>query len=516
VKLWRSTLVFSAMTFLSRISGYARDLVQSSVFGVSWKTDAFLIAYRIPNFLRRIFAEGSFAQAFVPVFTQMRQRGDDAAVKDLLDHVAGALCGVVLVVTAIGMLAAPLIAALFAPGSIDEPEKFELISSLLRITFPYLWFVSLTALAAGVLNSMHRFALPAVTPVLFNLAAIAAAIWLSPHLSVPIAALAWGVVGAGVLQLAVQWGALAKLGVLPRLRLNLKHEGVRRVFKLMIPTIFGSSVAQINLLVGTVFASLLATGSQTWLYLSDRLLEFPQGMFGVALGTVLLPTLARRFSADDHEGFSGTIDWGLRMALLVSVPASLGLFVLAEPINATLYQHGQFTAYDTHMAALSLAGLALGLPAFMIAKVLAPAFYARQDTRTPVRAAVFTVIVNVILCAAIVAPLWWYRIEGAHAGIALATALAGTVNAWLLWRYVRRQNLYTRKPGWARFVLRIAAASLAMIALLLAARQTVGPWSALTTTARVVHLTWTIASGAAIYGLVLVALGLRRHHLREH
>lgn len=515
MRLWRSTLVFSAMTLLSRVSGYARDLVQSSVFGVSWRTDAFLIAYRIPNFLRRIFAEGSFAQAFVPVFTQMRQRGDDAAVKDLLDHVAGALCGVVLVVTALGMLAAPLIAALFAPGSIDEPEKFALITSLLRITFPYLWFVSLTALAAGVLNSMHRFALPAVTPVLFNLAAIAAAIWLAPHLSVPIAALAWGVVGAGVLQLAVQWGALARLGVLPRLRFDLRHEGVRRVFKLMIPTIFGSSVAQINLLVGTMFASLLATGSQTWLYLSDRLLEFPQGIFGVALGTVILPSLSRRVGDADHAGFSTTLDWGLRMAVLVSVPACLGLFVLAQPITATLYQHGQFTAYDTRMAALSLAALALGLPAFMVAKVLAPAFYARQDTKTPVRAAVITVMVNTVLCAGIVWPLLSHRVEGAHAGIALATALAGTVNAWLLWRYVRAQALYTRQPGWARFALGIAAASVAMVALLVTAKHAVGPWSALPTTARVVHLVWTIGAGAAVYGLTLVAFGLRPRHLRH-
>jgi putative peptidoglycan lipid II flippase len=516
VRLLRSTLVFSSLTLLSRIAGYVRDVVQAGVFGASAATDAFFVAYRIPNFLRRIFAEGSFQTAFVPVFTELKQRGDEVALRELLDHVAGALCAVVLVVTALGMLAAPLIAAVFAPGSLDEPEKFAQISGLLRITFPYLWFISMTALAAGVLNSYGRFGVPALTPVLHNLAMIAAALFLAPRMGMSIDALAWGVIAAGVVQLVAQWIALARLGVLPRLRLDLRHPGVRRVFRLMVPTLFGASVAQLNLMVGTIFASLLATGSQTWLYLTDRLMEFPQGLFGVALGTVILPALSRRFATQDEAGYAATLDWGLRMAVLVSLPAALALLVLAEPLTATLYQYGRFTAYDTRMAALALMALALGLPGFMAAKILAPAFFARQDTRTPVRAAVITVVVNIVLCTALVAPLWWWKVEGAHAGIALATAIAGSVNAWLLWRYLRRGSVALRlQPGWPRFLLRVGFAVAVMVGLLWLAQSWVGPWPELRGRERVLHLAWLVPAGALAYALALLAAGLRPRHLRE-
>lgn len=515
MKLLRSTLTFSSITFLSRLAGYVRDLVLARMFGASVAMDAFLIAYRIPNFLRRIFAEGSFQQAFVPVFTEAKAKGDDTALHDLLDHVAGALMGAVLIVTAIGIAAAPLITAAFAPGTLDEPEKFDLVSRMLRITFPYLAFISMTALAAGVLNSYGRFAIPALTPVLHNLAVIAAALWLAPLMQVPVIALAWGVFAAGLVQLIVQWIALSRLGVLPRLRLDLRFPGVRKVLRLMLPTIFGSSVAQINLLVGTLFASLLATGSQTWLYLTDRLLEFPQGMFGVALGTVILPHLSRKHADIDAAGYSATLDWGLRMALLIALPATLGLSILAEPITATLYQYGKFSDYDTRMAALSLIGLSLGLPGFMLAKVLAPAFYARQDTRTPVRAALATVAANVALMVLIVTPLWWYHVEGAHAGIALSTALAGSLNAFLLWTYLRRQGLYAAQPGWNGFALRIAFACLAMFAVLLACKHYVGPWQPLAARWRLIHLAWVIPAGAASYVLALLASGMRKRHLRE-
>jgi putative peptidoglycan lipid II flippase len=516
VRLLRSTLVFSGLTLLSRIAGYLRDVVQAGVFGASAATDAFFVAYRIPNFLRRIFAEGSFQTAFVPVFTEYRQRGDQAALRDLLDHVAGALCAAVLAVTALGMLAAPLIAAVFAPGSLDEPEKYALITQMLRITFPYLWFISMTALAAGVLNSYGRFGVPALTPVLHNLAMICAALYLAPLLGMSITALAWGVLGAGLVQLVVQWVALARLGVLPRLRLDLRHEGVRRVFRLMLPTLFGASVAQVNLMVGTIFASLLATGSQTWLYLTDRLMEFPQGLFGVALATVILPALSRRFAAQDEAGYAQTLDWGLRMAVLVALPAALALLLLAEPLTATLYQYGRFTAYDTRMAALALMAMALGLPGFMATKVLAPAFFSRQDTRTPVRAALWTVGMNIVLCVAIVGPLWLGQVEGAHAGIALATALAGTLNAWLLWRYLRRGSVALKlQPGWPGFLLRVGVALGALGAVLWAAQEWVGPWTALRARERVLHLAWLVPAGALAYGLALLVAGMRPRHLRE-
>lgn len=514
MRLLRSTATFSALTLLSRIAGYVRDLVQSAVFGASAATDAFVIAYRIPNFLRRIFAEGSFQTAFVPVFTEFKERGDPKALKDLLDHVAGMLCAVVLLVTALGMLGAPLIAAVFAPGTLADPARFELLTTLLRITFPYLAFISMTALAAAVLNSHGRFAVPALTPVLHNLAMIAAMLTLPRFLDVPVHALAYGVLLAGLVQLVVQWIALARLGVVPRLKMSRSHPGVRRVFGLMLPTIFGASVAQVNLLVGTVFASLLATGSQTWLYLTDRLMEFPQGIVGAALATVILPALSKSHASGDAARYSATIDWGLRMALLVALPATIGLIALAEALNATLYQYGRFSAFDTRMAALSLMALAIGLPGFMLSKVLAPAFFSRQDTRTPVRAALITVAANLVLCAAIVTPLWLNDVAGAHAGIALATALAGLLNAALLWRYLKRDGRVSWAPGWGRFLGRVGLACLAMTVALLAARWQIGSFGELPATMRAWNLSWVVVLGAAVYGAVLLMLGFRPRDLR--
>ncbi|MCA1715026.1 MAG: murein biosynthesis integral membrane protein MurJ, partial [Gammaproteobacteria bacterium] len=423
---------------------------------------------------------------------------------------------VVLVVSAAGMLAAPLIASLFAPGSIDEPEKFQLITQMLRITFPYLLFISMMALAASVLNSFGRFALPAVTPVLHNLVVIAAMLWLAPRFEVPVKALAWGVLAAGVLQLLVLWPSLGRFGLRPRLKPGFKHPDVRRVAKLMLPTLFSSSVAQVNLLVGTVFASLLVTGSQTWLYLSDRLVEFPLGLFGVAIGTVILPHLSRRHAATDAQGYSAALDWGLRMALLLGLPAALGLILLAEPVTAAVYHYGKFTAFDTRMAAISLGAMSIGIPAFMLSKVLSPAFFARQDTRTPMRAAILTVIANVVLTIVLTTPLWLYQVQGAHVGIALATALAGIFNAWLLWRALRRAGLHQPEPGWARFAIRLLLACAAMAAVVMALRWWVGDWNALDGLwLRAFWLLVVIAGGGLAYAASLLALGLRPRHLRH-
>ena len=514
--LLRSSLAFGAMTLLSRLAGFARDMLQARLFGASAAMDAFLIAYRIPNFLRRIFAEGSFAQAFVPVFTEIKAKGDAAALKDFVDHVAGALCAAVLVVTGLGILAAPLVAALFAPGALDEPAKFEQTAQMLRITFPYLFFISLTSLAGAVLNSHHRFALPALTPVLHNLAVIVAMLALAPLFEIPPYALAWGVFAAGILQFLVLWPALGRLGLRPRFRFNFRHAGVRRVFALMLPTLFSSSVAQLNLIVGTMFASLLATGSQTWLYLAERLAEFPLGLFGVALGTVILPHLSRKHADTDAEGYSHTLDWGLRSVLLVALPAGLGLALLAEPITASVYQYGKFTPQDTRMAAVALLAMSVGVPAFMLSKVLAPAFYARQDTRTPMRAALVTVLANVLLTVALVTPLWLNGIAGGHAGIALATSLAGILNAVLLWRALRRTGLYRRRAGWGVYLVRLGFACAAMSGVVLAVRQHVGEWGVLPATPRLVWLAVAIVAGAAAYGLALLLAGWRPRVLREH
>ncbi|MFY2764267.1 murein biosynthesis integral membrane protein MurJ [Arenimonas sp. MALMAid1274] len=514
--LLRSTAVFSGMTFLSRLAGLARDQIQATLFGTGPAVSAFVVAYRIPNYLRRIFAEGSFASAFVPVLSELHQRGDKAALQDFLDHVAGALLAVVLAITGLGMLLAPWIARLFLLFAGKDSEQVALTADMLRITFPYLAFISMTAMAGAVLNSMRRFGLPAFTPVLHNLGVIAAMVGLASYFEVREFALAWGVFIAGLLQLLLLWPALGRLGMAPRMRLDFRHPGVRKVFGLMLPTIFSSSVSQLNLLVGTMFASLLIVNAQAWLYYSDRLVEFPLGLFGVAIGTVILPHLSRRFADTDTAGYSQALDWGLKLVALVSVPAALGLALMAEPLCATLFQYGQFGARDTDMVAASVIAMSVGVPAFMLSKVLLPAFYARQDTRTPMRAAVITVFINVVLTALLVTPLWYWGYGAAHGGIALATALAGIANAALLWRYLIRQGVYRAREGWLRLFLQIGLASVLMAAAVVAARVQLGDWAQLGPWyLRVAWLLGVVAAGALAYGLGLLAAGLRPRHVRE-
>lgn len=514
-RLARSAGAFGFMTLLSRIAGFARDVLQAQFFGAGVATDAFTIAYRIPNYLRRIFAEGSFAMAFVPVFNELKQNGDARALKDFLDHVTGALCSVVLLITGLGMLAAPLIVSVVAPGSLQQPEKFALTAEMLRIVFPYLFFISLTALAGAVLNSLQRFALPAFTPVLHNLAVIAAMFLLAGQLEVPAKALAWGVFAAGIAQFLLLWPSLSRHRLLPRPRFNLRHEGVRKVGRLMLPTLFSSSVAQINLIIGTAFASLLVAGSQTWLWYSDRLTEFPLGLFGVAIGTVILPHLSRRSAAADAAGFSRGVDWGLRMILLVGLPAALGLALLAEPMTTVIFQRGAFTAEDSRMTALALTAMSIGVPGFMLSKVLAPAFFSRQDTKTPMRAALWTVAINVSLTVAIVTPLWLQQVPGAHAGIALATALAGLANAALLWRALLRGGGFELQSGWRRYLLQIGLGLLCMAAVVLALRWQIGAFDQHGAWQRWGWLLLVVALGAAAYALGLLIAGMRPRHLRH-
>lgn len=511
----RSTAVFSAMTLVSRVAGYLRDWLQASMFGAGPAVSAFVVAYRIPNYLRRIFAEGSFSSAFVPVLSELKQKGDEKALQDFLDHIAGALLAVVVVVSGLGMLLAPWIAQLFLLFAGQGAETVPLAAEMLRITFPYLTFISMTALAGAALNSFRQFGLPALTPVLHNLAVIAAMLLLASHLDVPEKALAWGVLAAGILQLLVLWPAMGRLGIRPKFRFNFRHEGVRKVMKLMLPTIFSSSVAQVNLLVGTVFASLLVPAAQSWLYYSDRLTELPLGLFGVAIGTVILPQLSRHHADADAAGYSRALDWGLRIVLLIGTPASLGLALLAEPLTASLFRYGEFTAEDTRMVGYALTAMSVGIPTFMLSKVLLPAFYARQDTRTPMRAAVITVVANVLLTIGLVTPLWKAGFAAAHVGIAAATALAGVLNAGLLWRYLRRQGLYVPEPGWGAWLLRILAGLAAMAAVVVLVRDWAGEWTSLPVLWRWIWLLAAVGAGGVAYGVSLLVLGLRPRHLRH-
>ena len=528
--LLRSMLSFSAMTFISRLLGLVREMAIAYAFGANATTDAFWVAFRIPNFMRRLFAEGSFSTAFVPVFTEVKEKRTHAELKALVARVSGVLGGVLLIVTAAGVLGSDWLTGAFSPGAIDEPEKFRLTSQLLRITFPFLLFVSLTALAGGVLNSFNRFALPAITPVVLNVCMIAGALWLAPHLDVPILALGWSILIAGILQLVLQFPALAKLDLLAWPQWAWRHPDVQKVLKLMLPTLFGSSIAQINLLLDTLIASFLISGSQTWLAQTDRLLEFPLGIFGVALGTVILPSLSRHHVTTDREGFSKALDWGLRTALLISVPAMLGLVILAKPMLATLFQHGRFTAHDVDMAGLSLAALSLGLPAFALVKVVAPAFYSRQDTKTPVRAGVVAMVANMVMNIVFVTALFaaWHRpddladgwlaglarVPGLHMALALASTLASYLNLAQLWRALRRENIFAPQPGWGQHLMRLGVACAALVAVLLAGMATWPDWTSWAPMTRAWRLFVLISVAGMVYVAVLFAGGLRLRDLR--
>lgn len=511
--LLRSTALVGGMTFLSRILGLVRDMVIARAFGAGVGADAFFVAFRIPNFLRRLFAEGAFSQAFVPVLSEYKTRRAHEEVQDLVDHTAGALGGVLFLVTALGVLAAPLLVLVFAPGFSDDPDKFALTGDMLRLTFPYILFISLTALAGGILNSYGRFAVPAFTPVFLNLCMIAATLWLAPRMAEPVTALAWGVLLAGIVQLAFQFPFLRRLRLLPRPRWRRAHEGVRKITGLMLPGIFGSSVAQINLLIDTLIASFLVTGSVSWLYYSDRLVEFPLGVFGVALATVILPRLSQHHAATAVEDHARTVDWALRMTLLVGTPATVALVILAGPMLVTLFQYGEFGAADVAMSRLSLMAYALGLLGFILVKVLAAAFFSRQDARTPVRIAVIAMLANLVLNLIFVVPMVIFDIPGPHAGLALATALAAFLNAGLLLRALRRKGGFRASPGWRSFALRVLTANIAMAAVLLALVGAIETWQANDWPARVRDLMLCMAAGAVAYFVVLWLAGLRWRHL---
>jgi putative peptidoglycan lipid II flippase len=528
----RSLASFSGMTMISRVFGLVRDMAINAAFGADWRTDAFWVAFRIPNFMRRLFAEGSFSTAFVPVLTEVKETRSIEDVRALVSRTAGTLGAVLLLITAVGVIFAPQVTLLFSPGSIQQPEKLSLTVDLLRLTFPFLLFVSLTALAGGVLNSYHRFGLPALTPVILNLCMIAGALWLSRLLQTPILALGWAIFAAGILQLVVQLPAMRALGVLAWPRWGWSHPDVRKIMRLMVPTLFGSSVAQVNLLLDTVIASLLVAGSQTWLSQADRFLELPLGVFGIALGTVILPTLSRHHVNTDRAGFSKALDWGLRTTLMIAVPAMLGLMLLSVPLVATLFQHGRFTPFDTRMAALSVFGLSFGLPAFALVKVVLPAFYARQDTRTPVKAGIASLVANMVfnvLILAILYKLWvpvelqqgsvWValsKVPGLHFALGLASAIASYLNLALLWRWLKRAGVYQREPGWSRFLLRLLVACGAMTAVVVLGLRIAPDFTQAAVVARIVWLGALVAAGVGAYALAMLAMGFRPRELREH
>ncbi len=513
-RLLKSTSVVSSMTLLSRILGLVRDIVFARFFGATIVMDAFLVANRIPNMLRRFFAEGAFAQGFVPVMARYREKHDHAEAKQLVDAVAGTFGLILFLITLAGVVVAPILVAIVAPGFIGGDGGFDLATAMLRFTFPYLLFVSLTAFAGGILNTYGRFAVPAFTPVILNVVLIAGALWLAPTLEEPGMALAYAVFVAGLIQLLFQIPFLSRIHAIPRPRWNPHHPGVKRIRELMLPAIFGSSIAQINVLIGGIIASFLGAGKISYLYFSDRLMEFPLGLFGIALATVTLPYLSRQHANESLDEFSDTVDWSMKLVLLIAVPAAIGLVVLAEPLVATIYFGREYTVFDVRMTVLALRAFALGLVGFSFVKILAPAYFARENTRTPVRFGLIALAVNFVLSVVLAYVLTRAEYEGSHVGLALATSVSAVLHAWLLYRGLRRDDVLRHSMGWGKLSAQVVAAVLAMTLCLVTMERPLVWWVAATVIDRLIWLSASVFAGVAVYFAVLLLLGLRPSDLR--
>lgn len=513
----RSSLLTGSMTMMSRVLGLIRDIVLANVLGAGGAMDVFAIAQKIPNFFRRLFAEGAFSQAFIPVLAEYREKGSSAAVKELVDKVAGSLGSILLIFTLLGVAGAFVIAIIFAPGYYATPEKFSFLIDLIQITFPYLMLISLTGFAGAILNSYDRFAIPAVTPIFLNIFMIAAALLFADSFSSPAYALAWSIVAAGLFSLLFQLPFLHQVQMLPSPKWDWSHPGVKRILVLMAPALFGVSVSQLNLLADSIIATFLVEGSPSWLFYSDRLVELPLGVFGVAIATVIMPGLSRQNAAQSAEKFSQTLDWAIRFVVLIALPATLALIILSEPILATLFYHqgGEMKASDILMSTYSLRAYALGLFAFMLIKVLVPGYFARQDMKTPVRIGVISIGANLLMKPFFVIPLVFLW-ELGHVGLALTTALAAYVNAFLLYRGLRQQSIYTPSAVWPKLWLKYGLSNLVMVLVLLTLIYHWDQWLEWSTIDRVLRLAVVCVTGLGSYLACLWLMGIRLRDFRHH
>ncbi|HEY6094944.1 MAG TPA: murein biosynthesis integral membrane protein MurJ [Gallionellaceae bacterium] len=502
MSLLRALATISSLTLVSRILAFIRDVLIARIFGAGAATDAFFVAFRLPNLLRRLFAEGAFSQAFVPIFGEYRNRKGHDETKLLVDHVVTLLAIILFFVTLIGIIAAPLLVYLTAPGFVQDTNKFNLTVSLLRITSPYIFFISLVAVAAAILNTYNKFWVPAFAPILLNLCFISAALWLAPYCNPPILALGWAVFVAGIVQLAFQLPFLKKIGMLPSLRFSLKDAGVWRVIKQMGPAVFGVSISQISLIINTIIATLLVSGSVSWLYYADRLMEFPSGLLGAALGTILLPSLSKLHADSNPTEYSKLLDWGLRLTFMLTLPAALALGMIAVPLLATFFQHGAFTETDVLATRGALVGYSVGLIGILSVKVLAPAFYARQDIRTPVKIGIITLFATQAMNLLFV---FWLK----HAGLALAIGLGSCLNSAILFHLLRKRGIYQPEPGWGKFLAKIAVALLALGLTLWFGMGEQVHWLHTQGWPRILHLSWLVAAGIVAYFAVLYLLGFR-------
>lgn len=490
---------------VSRVLGFVRDTILARIFGAGTATDAFFIAFKLPNLLRRIFAEGAFSQAFVPILAEYKSQQGEEATRTFIAYVAGLLTLSLAVVTVLGVLAAPWVIWATAPGFADTPEKFQLTTDLLRVTFPYILLISLSSFVGAILNTYNRFSVPAFTPTLLNLAMIGFALFLTPYFNPPVMALGWAVLVGGLLQLLYQLPHLKKIGLLVLPRLSLRDTGALRVMKQMLPAILGVSVSQISLIINTIFASFLVAGSVSWMYYADRLMELPSGVLGVALGTILLPTLSRTYASKDREEYSRILDWGLRLCFVLVLPCALALAILAEPLTVALFQYGKFSAFDAAMTQRALIAYSFGLLGIILVKVLAPGFYAQQNIRTPVKIAIFTLVATQLFNLALIGHLQ-------HAGLALAISLGACLNAGLLYWKLRQQKLFQPQAGWGGFLGRLVLAVAAMSAVLLGLLQVMPAWADGQMLERFLRLGLLVGAGVLVYFGVLFALGFRLKH----
>lgn len=503
--LLHSTSLVSTMTLFSRVVGFIRDMMIATIFGAQAGVDAFYVAFRIPNFMRRLFAEGAFAQAFIPVLTEYQQHRNTNEVRIFIARIAGYLSAVLSLITIIGILATPFIIYVFAPGFGEGSLRTTLAVEMLRITFPYLMLISLTAMAGAILNTYGYFGVPAITPILLNISMIIAALFLTPFFAHPVVALAWGVLIAGACQLTLQVVVLYRHKLLIKPQFVWHDSGVKRVVKLMVPALFGVSIAQINLLIDSIFASFLQVGSVSWLYYTDRLTDFPLGVFGVAIATVILPNLSLHSSTEGNKHFSKSLDWALRLILLIGIPSAIGLVVFAIPLITSCFAYGAFSATDVIQTQKSLITLSAGVPAFMLAKVLASSFYAHQDLRTPVKIGALMMILNSILCLVFIKSL-------AHAGLTLASSIASYVNCGLLLIVLLRRKLYQPSIGWLRFFMQLFLANSILTVYLVLTSGTINSWMSLSPSIRMLSLLgYTIIA----VGVYFIALYLTKINFKE-
>ncbi|NOT65476.1 MAG: murein biosynthesis integral membrane protein MurJ [Methylotenera sp.] len=492
-----------SMTFISRILGFVRDTLIARAFGASMVSDAFIVAFKIPNLLRRISAEGAFSQAFVPILGEYKSQRSFDETHALVSRVGSWMGLILVIVTLLGMLAAPFIVMLIAPGFKAEASKMQLTIELLRITFPYIFFISLVSMAGGVLNTYNKFSIPAFTPVWLNLAMIVAVLFFADSFDEPIKALAWAVFVGGALQLAFQIPFLKKIGMLPKL--DFTHDdGVWRILKLMGPAVLGVSVAQVSLILNTVFASFLISGSVSWLYYADRLMEFPSGVLGVALGTILLPSLSKAFASKDEVEYKQLMDWGLRLSFMLAAPAAVALAVLATPLVSALFYYGKFTAHDVAMTEQAVIAYSVGLVGLILVKILAPGFYARQDVKTPVKIGLVVLVLTQLMNL-----LFVFQLNLGHAGLALSIGLGACVNATLLYYFLRKSNVYQPQAGWLVFLLKLAAALVVMGCVLYFAMGDAGVWIKYGALHRIVYLSGLVVLGGIAYFATLFLLGFR-------